>query len=170
MTARVAEIYIAPAAGAAMCRLTSVEAIPGKGLAGDRYAQGGGTYAHYPGNRDVTFFAMEALLDVEIATGIVLHPSQTRRSVITEGVKLSSLINVEFSIGPVRFLGLRPCPPCLYLAGLLKMPEVLKGLAHGGGIYAQILEGGTFRVNDLILREAAEKAAEEQAPAATPWP
>lgn len=128
----------------------SVQAIAGRGLAGDRYLEGKGTYSHYPGAHNVTLFAVEALWDFESEYGIRLHPSQTRRNLITEGVKLEELLDTEFTIGAVRFLGLKPCPPCLYLAYLLKMPEVLKGLARSGGIYASIVDDGVISAGDVL--------------------
>ena len=48
MTGQVLEIWTAPAAAAPMVRRPSVPALPGLGLAGDRYALGGGTWAQYP--------------------------------------------------------------------------------------------------------------------------
>lgn len=69
-------------------------------------------------------------------------------------MKLTDLIGTEFSVGPVRMRGLRPCPPCLYLSQLLNLPILLRGLAHSGGIYASILSGGPLSDGDLLLPQA----------------
>ena len=144
------EIYVAQAAGAPMIPVNCVQALANQGLEDDRYTKGAGTYSKFPGAHDVTLIEFEALLDFEIATGIALHPAQMRRNLLTHGVRLEELIGKEFTIGPVRFLGLRPCPPCLYLVQHIKLPEVLRGMARSGGIYAQILEGGPLTMQDEL--------------------
>ncbi len=128
-----------------------IEAIPGRGLKGDRYETGIGSYSKSAGGRDVTLIEVEALWRFFGSTGVDLHPSVTRRNLLTEGVSLSSLIGSRFRVGPVELLGLRLCPPCSHLARLSGMPEILKGLAHSGGIYAEILTGGNLAVGDPIL-------------------
>lgn len=150
MNAKLIEIYFASAAGAPMQNVDSIRALARTGLEGDRYSRKAGTYSKFPGAHDVTLFEIEAIWDFYQFSGMDLHPSQVRRSLITEGVKLVDLINAEFSIGPVRFRGLRPCPPCLYLSQLLKIPELLRGLAHSGGIYAEILNEGVLSVGDSV--------------------
>jgi MOSC domain-containing protein YiiM len=153
---RLLEIYYASEKGAPMIHATSMEAITDRGLAGDRYERGLGTYSHYPGDHDVTLFEMEATWDFERFSGIVLHPAQTRRNLITEGVRLADLIDTEFMVGPVRLRGLRPCPPCLYLAQKLKLPILLRGLAQSGGIYASVVGGGVLTVGDSMTRVSGE--------------
>lgn len=118
--------------------VSTIEAMAGKGLAGDRYTLGMGSYSKSKGARDVTLIEIEALWDFFHASGIDLHPSLTRRNIVTEGVRLSELIGCPFSIGTVSLIGLRACPPCRHLTRLVGIPEVLGGLAHSGGIYAQV--------------------------------
>lgn len=150
MSGRVLDIYYTSDKGAPMIYAASIEAITGRGLAGDRYERGAGTYSHYPGNHDVTLFEIEATWDFERFSGVTLHPAQTRRNIITEGISLAKLIDVEFMIGPVRMRGLRPCPPCLYLSQMLNLPVLLRGLAHSGGIYASVIQGGLLTIGDSI--------------------
>ncbi|WP_265594207.1 MOSC domain-containing protein [Haloferula sp. BvORR071] len=132
-----------------------IEAIAGKGLDGDRYALGTGSYSKSKGIREVTLIEIEALWNFFRVSGIDLHPGLTRRNIVTEGIQLSDLVGSSFSIGPVSFLGLRPCPPCRHLAKLIGMPEVLDGLAHSGGIYAQVLSGGPIRIDDPVILDAS---------------
>lgn len=134
-----------------MSYVSQVEAMAGRGLVGDRYAVGTGSYSKSRGIRDVTLIEIEALWDFFSLTGIDLHPSLTRRNVVTEGIRLADLIGRSFSIGSVGLLGLRPCPPCQHLTRLVGIPEVLRGLARSGGIYAQIVSGGVIGVEDEIL-------------------
>jgi len=152
MSASVLEIYTAPAAGAPMQFRDTAEAMANVGLEGDRYATQTGSYSRSRGLRDVTLVEIEDTWDFYRSSGIDLHPGLLRRNLVTEGAGLAELIGAEFRIGPVRLLGLRPCPPCQYLAKLLNFPELLKGFARGGGIYAQILEGGILQIGDSITR------------------
>lgn len=150
MNAKLIEIYFAPAAGTPMQPVDAIRALAHTGLEGDRYARGAGTYSKFPEAHDVTLFEIEATWDYCQFSGTNLHPSQVRRNLITEGVRLDDLIGATFTIGPVRLRGLRPCPPCLYLAQLLKLPELLRGLARSGGIYAEILNEGVLSIGDDI--------------------
>jgi MOSC domain-containing protein YiiM len=151
MSARVIEIYVGPQREAPMQFVRQVQAIAGKGLAGDRYAIGTGSYSNSKGIRDVTLIEIEDLWDFYRTSGMDLHPGLTRRNIVTEGIRLSDLVGSPFSIGPVSFLGLRPCPPCRHLAKLVGLPEVLHGLAHSGGIYAQVLSGGLIGIGDPVI-------------------
>ena len=145
------EIYVGPQREAPIQFVRKVQAITGKGLAGDRYAIGAGSYSQSKGIRDVTLIEVEGLWNFYRTSGVDLHPGLTRRNIVTEGIRLSGLVGSAFTIGPVSFLGLRPCPPCRHLAKLIGMPEVLHGHAHSGGIYAQVLSDGLIGIDDPVL-------------------
>lgn len=134
---------------------STVQAIAGKGLAGDRYALGTGSYSRSKGIRDLTLIEIEGVWDFFRSSGIELYPGFLRRNIVTEGVRLSNLIGHQFSIGSVTLLGLRACPPCLYLAKLTGIPEVLGGFAKTGGLYAQILTDGVIRIDDTVTFQKA---------------
>jgi len=78
-----------------------------------------------------------------------LPDEAARRNVVTRGVPLNHLVGREFQIGAVRLRGTRLCEPCAYLEGLT-LPGVLAGLIHRGGLRAEIVTGGTIRVEDAI--------------------
>ena len=68
MTGRLVSIYLASAAGAPIRAVPEVEALAGRGLAGDRYADGAGSFSRWPGKgRDVTLITAEALAAAEAA-------------------------------------------------------------------------------------------------------
>jgi MOSC domain-containing protein YiiM len=69
--------------------------------------------------------------------------------VITRGVALNHLVGREFQIGDVKVRGIRLCEPCDHLQRLTG-GEIIKGLAHRGGLRAQILTQGTIRVGDQV--------------------
>ena len=155
---RVVGIYIAPAAAAPVISLRESEALRGMGLAGDRYANRIGYYSndtrYPPTGRHLTLIAAEDLEQLARDTGIVLNSGQHRRNIVTRGIDLSTLLGARFRIGEVGCIGIRPCPPCTHLEELTQ-DGVLRGLARGGGVRAEILSGGTIRMGDAILIETA---------------
>jgi MOSC domain-containing protein YiiM len=147
---RLVAIYVAPRAGAPMTACVSVEARPGTGLAGDRYALGTGTYsASGRGPRDVTLVEREAV-DAVRADGVALTEADTRRNLVTEGVPLAHLVGRTFRVGDVRLRGLRLAEPCAYLEQLTGLAGVRAALVHRGGLRAEVLDGGSVRVGDAI--------------------
>lgn len=158
---RVEAICIAPAASAPMQLLAEVEATPGVGLAGDRYASGTGFYSPRPtdpGAREVTLFEAEVLDWLKAEHGIELSAAEHRRNVTVRGVRLSQLLGQRFSIGDVVLEGVKDCPPCDHLQGLVRK-AVLEPLVHRGGLRARVLQGGTLRVGDAVELSATAYSA-----------
>ncbi len=130
--------------------LVEVRAVPGRGLEGDRYFGGGGTFSKTPGNgREVTLISSEAIELLERDFGIRMNPADARRNLVTRGVSLNDLVGRVFQIGAVRLKGMRLAEPCEHLEGLTQ-PGVLKGLLHRGGLRAEFLDEGVLRVGDEI--------------------
>jgi MOSC domain-containing protein YiiM len=128
-----------------------VRAVPGKGLEGDRYFRGEGSFSNHPGGgRQVTLVAREMLDLLAREHGILLDPVETRRNLLTSGVALNDLVGKEFQIGAVRLKGVRLAEPCNHLERLTR-PGVLKGLVHRAGLRADILDEGVLRVGDAIV-------------------
>jgi MOSC domain-containing protein YiiM len=153
MTARVTGLFTTSSESQAMIAHDRIAAIAGKGLSGDRYALGLGFYSARPlpgGARELTLIESEALAEIEQETGIRLEPIESRRNVITTGVRLHDLIGKRFTIGGVLCEGVRDCPPCEHLVELTGK-EVLKAMAHRGGLRANILTGGEIAVGDAIV-------------------
>jgi MOSC domain-containing protein YiiM len=151
MSGLVAALYVAPEKGAPMRALTEVRAVPGRGLEGDRYFAGNGTFTG-DARRDseVTLMALEDLHAMERETGARLSPGDVRRNVVTQGADLRALVGREFSLGPVRLRATRLSEPCRHLARLTD-DRVLKGLVHRSGLQAQILTEGVVRIGDAIV-------------------
>jgi len=148
---QVAEILIALSPAAEMVSVPQVLALPGKGLQGDRYPLGTGTFSPQPQKPDfeLTLIEQENVLTFAAEAGLAFTPAQARRNIVTRGVRLNDLVDREFSIGTVRIRGVRLCEPCNHLAKRT-FPEVLKGLVHKGGLRAQILTEGHICVGDEI--------------------
>lgn len=152
MDGRIEAIFIAPEAEAAMRAADAAEAIAGSGLAGDRYQKGIGYYSQRPlpgGGRQLTLIEAEALEALREETGIELAPAETRRNVVTRGVRLNDLVGRRFTVGPVHCEGVRLCEPCVHLEELTGKP-VNRPLIHRGGLRANILSGGVIRVGDAV--------------------
>jgi MOSC domain-containing protein YiiM len=136
-----------------MQALSEVEAVPGAGLAGDRYAQGIGYYSPRPtdpGAREVTLFEGEVLDRLASEHGISLRAAEHRRNLTTRGVRLLELLGQRFQIGDVVLEGVKECTPCEHLQGLVGKP-VLAPLVNSGGLRARIVESGTLRVGDAVV-------------------
>ena len=73
--------------------------------------------------------------------------SLTRRNVVTRGVRLNDLVNVEFAIGNVRLRGIELCEPCILLGNSLSSESlapaaVIKHWLRRGGLRADVLSTG----------------------------
>jgi MOSC domain-containing protein YiiM len=142
-------IFISADPSEAMKQVDMAEAIAGTGLAQDRYATGKGSFSKPLPDREVTFIEIEAIEGAENEYEFKLSPEETRRNLLTEGVPLNHLVDKEFTVGGVRFRGIRLCEPCGHLEKLLNKP-VVKALRHRGGLRAQIVSSGTLNAGDEI--------------------
>ena len=147
------QICIADAATAPMRTVREVDCVSGRGLAGDRYFEGTGTFsatAKKP-SHEVTLVEAEEVEDFNAQFGTNMSPEQLRRNFVTRGVRLNDLVGQRFAIGSVTFEGIRLCEPCSHLAAIAG-DQVLAGLVHQAGLRAAIVESGTVRVGDPVLR------------------
>lgn len=149
MAGQLIGIYISASPSVLPHSVQRIQALAGRGLDGDRYATGCGTFSAYTGARDVTLIEAEALEQFVREYEQPLDAAQSRRNLLTRGVRLNELIGCDFFVGGVRMRGLRLCEPCTHLARLTS-PPVLPGLVRRGGLYAQILEDGELTVGDAI--------------------
>jgi MOSC domain-containing protein YiiM len=152
MIGHVEAIHITRAAGGPMEVLDEVEALVGRGLAGDRYLLGTGFYSDLPrpdGGREVTLIESEVLEAVAAELGIAFGAADSRRNLSTRGLRLPDLIGQRFAVGAVVCEGVDHCPPCQHLVDVTGQP-VLKPLVDRSGIRARIVVGGWIRVGDTI--------------------
>ena len=125
-----------------MVHVDEAVAIPGRGLQGDRYAAGAGTFASpRPGG---------ALTLVDAAVLDTLgHDVDHRRNVVVRGADLNALVGQGFRLGEAVCRGRRLCEPCAHL-DRLNGGGLLRPLVHRGGLRADILIGGIIRVGDRL--------------------
>lgn len=143
----VVAICISPAAGAPMESVEEVEAIAGKGLAGDRYATGEGSYnRNQLGKRQVT------LIGAHFLDGSGFDYRETRRNLTVRGIELMDQIGHAFWVGGVLMRGVKYCDPCMRPSKLSGNFRPFRDLFYDrGGLIAEILEGGVIKVGCIVI-------------------
>ena len=145
----VVSMHIARSAGAPTEAVAEVRALAGRGLEGDRYFAGNGTWSGSRTAGQVTLIEMETIEALRREHGIALGQGDSRRNIVTRGVALPHLIGRAFRVGTVAMRGLRLVEPCDHLARLTDR-RVLSALVHRGGLRAEILTDGVIRTGDVI--------------------
>jgi hypothetical protein len=142
-------IALAPEAEGPMRAVPAAEAVEGRGLLGDRYERGAGTFSNPRGRGyDLTLVEAEALGELS-EKGVELAPIEARRNLVVRGIALDDLIGRRFRVGEVECFGQRRCEPCSHLERLTR-PGVLRGLVHRGGLRADVLSSGAIKTGDRI--------------------
>jgi hypothetical protein len=143
-------IALAAEAEGPMRAVSTAEAVEGRGLLGDRYERGAGTFSNPRGRGyDLTLVEAEALEELSAKGGVELAPIEARRNLVVRGIALDDLIGRRFRVGEVECFGQRRCEPCAHLKRLTQ-PGVLRGLVHRGGLRADVLSNGGIRVGDRV--------------------
>ena len=141
----VEQVALAVDANAPMQLVDSADAVAGRGLLGDRYERGEGTFSPRVASRpgyQLTLIAAEvvdALTEQDPRLGFL----STRRNILTRGLDVNALIGRDFTIGDVRCHGHRIAEPCVVLERL-EGPGLLRPLIHQGGLRADVLSDGTI--------------------------
>ena len=144
MAGAVESIHIARRAKQLPETVERATAVAGRGLEGDRYHDGKGTFSHWRGRRDLTLVEAEALEEA------ALEPGEARRNVVVRGVDLNGLVGRRFRVGAVECEALELSPPCKHLEKLTR-PGVMRALAGRGGVRAAILADGEIAVGDAVV-------------------
>ena len=153
------EIYVAPAAGAGVVAVEEGRAVAGRGLEGDRYFLGVGSFSRWPGEgRAVTLIEAEGIEAIRAEHGIDLSSGRSRRNLVTAGVVLAELVGKRFRAGGVLLRGARLALPCRYLERRVG-PGTYDAMKGRGGLRADVLEGGVIRVADGIVVAAGKPSA-----------
>ncbi len=149
-TGTLLSIHITPAKSQPMQRLEDARLIEGKGIEGDRYLLGTGTYSIKPGeDRQVTLIEREMLDRVAADDGHEISVDEHRRNLTVEGVPLQHLVGAQFRVGECVLEGVRINQPCKYLNLMLKR-DVYMALWNRSGLNCKIVTGGTIRPGDTL--------------------
>ena len=135
-------LVLAPAAEAPVVQVDEAMAVPDRGLEGDRYAAGAGTFASGRPGSALT------LVDAAVLDALG-RDIDHRRNVVVRGTDLNALVGREFTLGEVHCRGRRLCEPCAHL-DRLNDGGVLRPLVHRGGLRADIVSAGRVRIGDRL--------------------
>ncbi|MCG8668110.1 MAG: MOSC domain-containing protein [Pseudomonadales bacterium] len=152
MTGIIEEIFIAQLAGQELIAQQSAQLVAGKGIVGDRYYLGEGTFSErLKGLPDVevTLIEKEEVDAFNIVAQRSLEAKDFRRNIVTKGYRLNDLVDRTFLIGNVTLKGIRLCEPCAHLAGILGN-DIMDHMIHKAGLRAQIVTSGDIAPGDKI--------------------
>ena len=151
---RIVAIYTSAEPGYPMQPRDHVRAIPGRGLEGDRYFTDNGRFSQrrLPGREvtELTLIESEVIQYLRFHWGLDVEEADSRRNLVTRAVALNDLVGSEFHVGEVRLRGASLCEPCV---SLVKSPEnrnLLRALAHRGGLRAHVLSEGTIMLGNRV--------------------
>ena len=138
-------ICISPVAGGETIAIDAVTTIAGRGIEGDRYCA-----LDTEPSRQITLIECEVIDQFNQETASEFSYEMFRRNLVTEGVQLNNLVGDTFYVGEVRLRSHELCEPCRYLRERLKVADLVKRLAHNGGLCCEILTSGTIRSGDNL--------------------
>lgn len=135
-------IFIAEHSLGKQVQVKKIDLITATGIVGDRNFD----RAQWPG-QNITFIEIEEIEAFNNNYQQRIKLADTRRNIITQGIRLNDLVGKEFSIGNVRFKGVELCEPCATLGKLLgndtlAAKDVVKAFVHKSGLRADVLTDG----------------------------
>jgi MOSC domain-containing protein YiiM len=155
--AQVVGIYIATHHGEPTIRVEQAHLIPGRGIEGDRFFIQDISSNNQRSDREITLIELEAIEAVRQEDRIQISPDQTRRNIVTRGIRLNDLVGKVFSVGEIQLSGIRLCEPCDYLASRTDL-RVKQSFSHRGGLRASILTEGNIHLSDTIIAPSLESS------------
>ncbi len=147
----VEQIAISPVETVLPEPVESVELLPDQGPRGDRHFAAEPDPGRREEGYDLTLIEAEALEAFTIETGIPLSHEESRRNVLTRGIRLNDLVGKRFRVGAVQCEGVQLCEPCSHLQGLTR-DGVLRGMVHRAGLNANVITGGTIATGDEVAQ------------------
>ncbi len=143
-------LFIAKEHNTAQEQVESIELVEGKGIVGDRNFE----QSKWPG-QNLTFIEQEEIENYNREFQQDISISDTRRNIITKGVRLNDLVGKTFQIGTVKLIGVELCEPCATLGSALenetiKNADVVKAFLHKGGLRADVLTSGVIGIGMSI--------------------
>jgi MOSC domain-containing protein YiiM len=144
-------ICIARKKGGELILLQSVSVVAGAGIVGDRAF---GAKQKYPG-QNITLVAAEEIERFNADHGVSIPLTDTRRNLVTRGVRLNDLVGRTFTVGAITLRGVELCEPCSTLGRYLSATglspaRVVRALTHRAGLRADVVTSGTISIGDSI--------------------
>ena len=137
-------LLVAPDAAKPLVQVDTVRAVAGRGLEGDRYFHGRGTFSGTGRGYQLTLVEEQALEDVDLPW------VEARRNVVTRGIALNTLVGRRFTVGTAECVGRRLAEPCSHLERLTR-PGIIRPLVHRAGLRADILRDGRITLGDGVV-------------------
>jgi hypothetical protein len=152
-------LRIAADANAPMRSLPAVHVVPGRGIEGDRYYLGVGSFptGELPAY-EVSLIEEDMYRELEREALSKGNGKALRRNIVVSGCALATLIEQPFQIGTILFRGLVP-------RRLRHLPfERLANMRMPSGIGAQALTEGDIHLGDEVYRITSPAALKERSP------
>jgi MOSC domain-containing protein YiiM len=144
----VEDIFVTSKGSTPMEQVEEIRVVEGRGIEGDRYAEGTGFWTQYGDVCEVTLIQGEHLDEIE-AEGLKIKNGEHRRNIVIRGIDLQDLRKRKFRIGEATLRYARPRPPCRHVQDMTE-PGMTKALRNRGGICVDVAQGGTIRAGDEI--------------------
>lgn len=136
--AQITGVFKAVEAGEPMIACARAWAEQERGLVGDRYHAGIGTFSQrfeiVPGARALSLIDTFAIVRCEQRLGQRIKPGELRRNLIIDGLDLMSLRGARLRIGNAEIELVGACPPCGYLSRLLDFDFTMAFPAAGRSV------------------------------------
>ena len=135
-----------------MQSVTSVTAITGGGLSGDRYLSNLGFWKSVD-SCEVTMISQEELdlagKRARVEVRQQLAAGGHRRNFVVSDLDITALTEAEFSIGDAVFRFHKSRPPCAYL-DRISGKGMYNSLRRHSGICVKVVTGGSVSIGDTI--------------------
>ena len=138
----VERILIAADAEQALGAVETVVAVAGRGLEGDRYFSGRGTFTAPGRGYELT------LVEAEVLEAVDLPWDEARRNIVTRGIELNPLVGS--GSGSARSNASADPGRTLRASREALTPGLLRPLVHRAGLRADIVAGGAIAVGDPV--------------------
>ena len=152
MKGNIFDIFIADVAGEKMQSISTATLIAGKGIEGDRYFSGKGTFSEKLKGKPSVELSLIEKEEIDRFNNTQKQYNKYgdfRRNIITEGIRLNGYLGKEFKVGNVILKGIRLCEPCSHLAETVNS-LVLPHIIGFCGLRAQIISGGLISQGGII--------------------
>lgn len=153
-------LRIAADAHAQMTSLATAHLVPGRGIEGDRYYLGVGSFStgELPAY-EVSLIEEDMYQELALEAFSRGNTKALRRNIVLSGCSLATLIEQPFQIGTVVFRGL--VPRRLRHLSI----EQLATMRMSSGIGAQVLTEGDISLGDEVCRITSPATSGERSPA-----
>ena len=126
-------------------RKETIEVIASKGIIGDRYF-----HEKNDDRNQLTLIESENIDYYNSKFNLKIPYLNFRRNIVTQGIKLNSLIGKKLIIGKTEIKGTDLCRPCKSLQENLGKDNIIKEFLRMGGLRCAILTSSSIKVGDEI--------------------